>query len=69
MHSAFDVARVPFSTFGSWISISVPRDEDELHLRNHHGGANNLFPLRTLADGEAVTPVSRFARGLTVLFP
>lgn len=57
MHGLFSVDRVPFSTFGSWISISIPKGEDELYLRNHHGGANNLFPLRTLADGEVVRPV------------
>jgi len=47
---------VPFSTFGAWVSISIPRDEEELYFRNHHGNDNKLFPLRTLVDGEVVTP-------------
>jgi len=52
----FEVARVPFSFFGSWMSISIPRGDEELYFRNHHNGANDLFPLRTLVDGEAVRP-------------
>lgn len=57
MDSLFDVAQVPFSTFGSWMSIAIPRDKAELFFRNHHGSANDLFPLRILVDGEVVTPV------------
>ena len=57
MSGVFDVARIPFSTFGSWMSISIPRDENELFFRNHHGGPNNLFPLKILDGGEIVTPV------------
>jgi len=52
----FDVARVPFSRFGSWMSISIPRREQELTFRNHHGGENNLFPLQALASGQVVRP-------------
>ncbi|MFC1805351.1 amylo-alpha-1,6-glucosidase [Planctomycetota bacterium] len=52
----FDVARVPFSTFGSWVSLSIPRDEEGLCFRNHHNGANSLFPLQPLVDGEVVKP-------------
>jgi len=52
----FDVGRVPLSFFGSWMSILVAGDEEELFLRNHHGGANNLFPLSVLANGEVTTP-------------
>ena len=55
--SLFNVDRVPFSTFGSWMSISIPRDEEDLFFRNHHDSANNLFPLRPLVDGEVVKPV------------
>ncbi len=55
--SLFNIAQVPFSTFGSWLSISIPRGEEELFFRNHHGSANNLFPLRTLVDGQVFTPV------------
>lgn len=57
MDSLFDVAHVPFSTYGSWVSLSIPRKEEELYFRNHHGSANNLFPVRVLADSEVVTPV------------
>lgn len=49
-------ARVPFSTFGSWISISIPGNEGELYFRNHHGGPNDLFPLKILSGNEVVTP-------------
>ena len=38
------------------MSISIPRGDEELYFRNHHNGANGLFPLRTLVDGEAVRP-------------
>jgi hypothetical protein len=55
-HSLFNVARVPFSTFGSWMSISIPRDEEELYFRNHHNVANNLFPLQVLVGGAVVKP-------------
>ncbi len=55
--TTFNVARVPFSTFGSWMSISIPRGEEELFFRNHHGSANNLFPLRILLGGKVVKPV------------
>ena len=57
MHNLFNVAQVPFSTFGSWISISIPKGEEELFLRNHHMKSNNLFRLRTLLDGKVVKPV------------
>jgi len=52
----FDIASVPFSYFGSWMSISVPQKETEIHFRNHHNGANNLWPLQVLADGTMVKP-------------
>ncbi len=55
-NSLFKVDRVPFSTFGAWTSISIPRDETELFFRNHHGKGADLFPLRTLVDGKVVTP-------------
>jgi glycogen debranching enzyme len=57
MDDLFDLARIPFSTFGSWISISIPRDRDELFFRNHHGGPNDLFPLQIVMAGEVVRPV------------
>jgi glycogen debranching enzyme len=54
--SLFHVDRIPFSFFGAWFSISVPRDEQELFLCNHHGEGANLFPLKTLEVGEVVIP-------------
>ena len=65
--SLFSVAQVPFSTFGSWLSISIPRGEEELFFRNHHGSANNLFPLQTLVDGQIVKPVIEAKPWLLVL--
>ncbi len=56
MRSLFDVNRVPFSYFGSWMSISVPVKETELFLRNHHNRPNNLFAIRALAGDDVVTP-------------
>jgi len=56
MSSLFDVSRVPFSTFGSWMSISVPMREKELFLRNHHNRPNNLFTIRTIDGSKVVTP-------------
>ena len=55
-HCLFDVAQVPFSTFGSWMSLSIPQKETELQFRNHHNGHNNLWPLQVIVDGEVVTP-------------
>lgn len=50
----FDPRQVPFSFFGSYMSLSVPRDSSDLFFRNHHGGAVNLFPIRVLEDGNPV---------------
>ena len=52
--SLFDLTRVPFSYHGSWVSIGIPRNHDDLVFRNHHGAANNLFELVTLAENEEV---------------
>ena len=41
----FDPARVPFSTHGSWMSLSIPRGEETLFLCNCHGKANHVFLL------------------------
>ncbi len=54
--SLFDVSQVPFSYFGSWMAISIPRGEEKLFLRNYHSRPNNVFPLQVLVDGEIVTP-------------
>lgn len=52
----FNVARVPFSYFSSWSSISIPRKTTELYFRSHHDGEQNIFPLQVLSDGEVVVP-------------
>ncbi len=56
MSSLFDVGKVPFSTFGSWMSIAVPMRQTELFLRNHHNRPNNLFTIRTIDGDKVVTP-------------
>ncbi len=56
MSSLLDVARVPFSMFGSWMSISIPMRQTELFLRNHHNRPNNLFTIRTIDGDRVVTP-------------
>jgi len=55
-HSLFDVRRVPFSYFGSWLSLRIPERETELHFCNYHGGANKLFPVQVLSGGKVVRP-------------
>jgi putative isomerase len=54
--SLFSLEQVPFSTFGSWNAISIPKGETELFFRSFHGEANDLFPMRILADRKVVTP-------------
>lgn len=56
MTNVFKITEVPFSYHGSWMSISIPRDENDLFLRNHYVGGGNMFPLRMLIDGETVKP-------------
>ncbi len=54
MTTSFDARRVPFSYHGSWMGISIPRQETSLFLRNYHGKPNNVFALRPLLAGEPV---------------
>ena len=56
MHGLFDVGQVPFSTFGSWMAVSVPQKETDIHFCNYHNGVNKLWPLQVLADGQVVKP-------------
>ncbi len=44
--SLFDLSEVPFSSFKSWMSISIPLESSELTFRNHHIKANDLFSLK-----------------------
>ncbi len=52
----FAIDRVPFSYFGSWMSVSIPAGEKKLFVRNHHMRANNLFSLEAIVDGQRITP-------------
>ncbi|HAS83634.1 MAG TPA: glycogen debranching protein [Verrucomicrobia bacterium] len=63
----FDVARVPFSYHGSWMSISIPSGKTELFFRNHHFKSHDLFTLQTLVDGNLVTPVIKASASALVL--
>jgi len=59
MKDLFAIEDVPFSYHESWISIAVPRRNNEeklLWFRNHHSAPNNVFKLIALADGEPVKP-------------
>lgn len=56
MPLVFDLASVPFSAHGSWMSISIPRGSEELFFRNHHMRDNNIFRIRTLVDGAHTPP-------------
>jgi len=63
----FDVARVPFSYHGSWMSIGIPAGKNELFFRNHHFKSHNLFSFQTLADGKLVNPVIKASASVLVL--
>ena len=52
----YAIDRVPFSYFGSWISVSIPAGEKQLYVRNHHMRANNLFSIEAIVDGQRITP-------------
>jgi len=52
----YAIDRVPFSTFGSWMSLSIPAGERQLFVRNHHMRANNLFSIEVVANGQRITP-------------
>ena len=54
--TVFDLHRIPFTCFGSWNSISIPKEQEEVWFRHHHRGGGNLFPIRLLKDGECVAP-------------
>jgi len=54
--SEFDLTRIPFSRYGSWNSISIPKDKEGLWFRHHHRGGGSLFPLHLLKDGATVLP-------------
>ena len=49
-----DIARVPFSYFGSWMSVAIEGKEQQLFLRSHHNQQNNLFVLKPTSGGEEV---------------
>ena len=44
--SLFELSKVPFSSFESWMSISIPLNSTEIYFRNHHIKANDLFSLK-----------------------
>jgi hypothetical protein len=51
-----DLSRFPFSAFGSWMSLAIPKGEETLFFRSNHNGAHNVFPSLPLVDGKVVTP-------------
>ncbi len=60
----YDIADVPFSTFGSYMSVSAltgkraPDDAAGLWVRSHHNGAHPLFRITATRDGsEAATKI------------
>ena len=56
----YDIADVPFSTFGSYTSVSVltgnraPKDKPGLWARSHHGGDHPLFRITATRGGSEV---------------
>lgn len=63
----FNITDVPFSYFGSWMSISIPRGEEDIFFRNCHNGAHDVFPIRLLVNGELVKPEITASPWLLVL--
>jgi len=63
----FDLKSVPFSRFGSYLSISdlsefqLPLRRKGLHLRTMHEGGKNAFQLQ-LMDGETAVPFTHQRR-------
>jgi len=56
----YDIADVPFSTFGSYMSVAVltgkraPGEQAGLYARSHHNGAHPLFRIAAARDGGEV---------------
>jgi glycogen debranching enzyme len=65
--SLFDIDSVPFSRFGSWMSIAIPRGEEDIFFRNCHNGSHNVFPMQLLVDGAVVKPEITAQPGRLVL--
>ncbi len=67
----YDIADVPFSTFGSYISVSAltgnraPNDTPGLWVRSHHGGSHALFRITaTRGVSEVDAKVEACPRGI-----
>ncbi len=57
MSELFAIEDVPFSYHESWLSIAVPRknnEEKNIWFRNHHSSANNVFKLIALLGDQEV---------------
>ena len=52
----FNINHVPFSYFESWMSLSIPRKETDLFLRNCHNGSHNICPVQMLVNDRVVEP-------------
>lgn len=60
----FDLREVPFSTFGSYMSVSIlsgrrsPEEQEGLYVRGHHNGSHPLFRvMATESGGEAAVNI------------
>jgi glycogen debranching enzyme len=59
-HISFDIAKVPFSRFGSYMAFSdytnasTPHGLREVYLRNMRGGQHRVFRLELLAKGSPI---------------
>jgi len=56
MSGLFDVGHVPFSTFGSWTTVSRARGSGPLALRSVHGRGDRLFRIAFVTGGGDVEP-------------
>lgn len=59
--SFFDTSHVPFSTFGSWMSLRIPSGKEDLYVRNHYqrNTSRNCFAIIPILDGERVPVVAK----------
>ncbi len=65
--SLYKLSEVPFSTFGSWNSIKIPLDSDEITFCNHHDSHKNLFPLIVKKNGKIISPLVKAEAHLLTL--
>jgi putative isomerase len=54
--SLFSLYEVPFSYHGSWNSIKIPLDKDQIFYCSHHQSHNLLFPIEVIYNKKQIIP-------------